>query len=229
MHQDEIVWENNPPFYKRPLQQRLDKAINELLRVEEYIAPDHPTMFSFLVRVLMHRGFTVAEAMWAVYAQIQEGRYIAETLSELDMRGETRGPYNEQWVPAGLKFQTGTLHIDDGSRSPWGVLTVTRLREHHDESRGVGRLDLKIDLHQHTVSRRVDSKWMTVELTNLEWNAFIVFYNAGEDGATLAQWKNGYCGEWDGRHAVVSELRSKLEGLGITVEKRKRCIIELPT
>lgn len=110
-------WE---PGYPRPFPTRLAFAGRELIRLEEFIAPGSAVLASLLVRALLARGCTTAEAMWAVYGRIKSGHYQAAPLG----RSSSSYLVTEQNVPSGLEVADGALHIDGGA-GDWGYLVVT--------------------------------------------------------------------------------------------------------
>jgi hypothetical protein len=114
--------ENIKPGYPKPLFERLVFAKKQLAEVEQYIAPESAVLSSLLVRALIARDCTTAEAMWAIYSQIETGRYKATLLAELP--GSVNYIVHEHNPPAGLNVVSGVLHID-GEAGDWGLLVIT--------------------------------------------------------------------------------------------------------
>jgi hypothetical protein len=119
------------PGYPKPASERLIFAGRQLAEIEGYISPESAVMASLLVRALLARKCTTAEAMWAIHNQIEAGRYKATPLSELPSSvnyivGETN-------PPAGLDVASGVLHID-GTAGDWGALVITLPRRHDERT-----------------------------------------------------------------------------------------------
>src|SRR5262249_14849373 len=89
---------------------------------EQYVAPESAVLASFLVRALLARNCTTAEAMWAIFDQIDTGRYKAALLSEHPSTVDNI--VNEYNPPAGVDVASGVLHID-GRAGDWGLLVIT--------------------------------------------------------------------------------------------------------
>jgi hypothetical protein len=110
------------PGYPKPVLERLGFAEKQLTEVEQYIAPESAVLASLLVRALLARNCTTAEAMWAIYSQIETGRYKAALLAELP--STVNYIVNEHNPPAGVDVASGVLHID-GDAGDWGLLVIT--------------------------------------------------------------------------------------------------------
>jgi hypothetical protein len=106
------------PGYPKPIADRLDFADRKLAEIEKYIAPNSAVMASLFIRAMLARSCTTAEAMWAVYKQVESGRYRAYELGQL--------PTNYNYIvceghePSGLEVAGGRLHIDGGA-GDWGT------------------------------------------------------------------------------------------------------------
>jgi hypothetical protein len=108
------------PGYPAPSAERLRFSEKRLAEIEQYIAPDSAVFASLLVRALLARTCSTAEAMWAIFWQLQSGRYKVTSLGECSASSIV----SEGNAPAGLDVAKGVLHID-GTAGDWGLLVVT--------------------------------------------------------------------------------------------------------
>jgi hypothetical protein len=114
--------ERAKPGYPKPEVERLVFAGKRLAEVEQYIAPKSAVLASLLVRALLARDCTTAEAMWAIFNQVETGRYRATLTSELPKT--VTYIVTEHNPPAGLDVASGAVHID-GEAGNWGLLVMT--------------------------------------------------------------------------------------------------------
>lgn len=109
------------PIYPRPAEARVRLAMQHFCDVAEYIAPSMDSLASYLIRAMIFRGPTVAEAMWALHELIQENA-ISTTIGPSGRT--TTAPTSESWPAAGLEWTKGTLHIDSGTNHDWSLLYI---------------------------------------------------------------------------------------------------------
>lgn len=86
-------------------------------------------------------------------------------------------------------------------------------------------LNLVIDAERRTV-RRLGPEYVhipPIEFTEVTFHSFLVFYRAGTEEASEAEWRHNYPGEWDGRHEVSAKLNKQLRPLDVRkVHGRRR-------
>lgn len=132
------------PGYPKPPVERLVFAGKQLAEIEQYIAPQSAVLASLLVRALLARTCTTAEAMWAIFGQIQTGRYKATPMD--DLPNTIKYLVSEHGPPAGLNVASGVLHID-GEAGDWGRLVITLPKRNNEptEERGTAMGEKSLD------------------------------------------------------------------------------------
>lgn len=113
------------PGYPKPPAERLHFAANQLAEVEQFIAPGSLVFTSLLVRALLARHCTVAEALWAIDRHVEAGRYKATLLK--DLPATAGAVISEHDPPTGLEVATnGRVHIDvDDKGEVWSMVVIT--------------------------------------------------------------------------------------------------------
>ena len=89
-----------------------------------------------------------------------------------------------------------------------------------------GHLGLILDYEKRTVSREGYPPHTTVQLSNVLWSTFLVFFEAGTKDASIEEWKRRYHGDSnptvEARSRTKYLLKEALKVLGITIPNRKR-------
>jgi hypothetical protein len=147
------------PIYPRPDNSAIQKAVSEFLWITEHIVPGSGVMATLLLRAMIHRGATVAEAMWALTDLHRAGR-----LETFDFR---QGVKVDNWVtddnpPAGVQVAGGILHVSGPSDDTWPylcfVIDHSKLGRHVD---GVTSAQRKPTARESTILTAIGEEELT--------------------------------------------------------------------
>jgi hypothetical protein len=110
------------PLYPRPRSAGVEAAKLHICQLAEFFAPDTNIIATFIVRAVMARGASTAEAMWGLHELCLAGAIEAvEWASRHDRLFVTEGN-----PPAGLVLlpASGRLHVDNEKNETWAYLVL---------------------------------------------------------------------------------------------------------
>jgi hypothetical protein len=182
--------ERTKPGYPRPQAERLAFAGKQLSEVEQYIAPKSAVLASLLVRALLARGCTTAEAMWAIFDHIESGRYGAASLGELP--STVTYIVGEDNPPAGLDVAGGAVHIG-GEAGDWGLLVITLPKRGDENTEAQQGSEADSALPPHGVAEEVANLGQLLRLLEGSERAFAANSRTAErieaeQGSLVAHW-----------------------------------------